>query len=301
MSPSAISLLRVPLGLGGARPGAELGPKSLIDAGLIRQLNHIHVHVSDEGSISIDSSTDSSAPRNSKLKHLETIAQVNARLRDKIDSLIEKYTFPLILGGDHSIAIGTIAGLTRHYQRLGVIWFDAHGDLNTPDTSPSGNIHGMSLAVSLDQGHPLLTELRKGCYPLDPAKVVIVGARELDQGEREIIKRLGITCFTMHEIDRYGMAAVMEKTLEIVSDGTDGVHLSFDIDSLDPYEAPGTGTTVRGGATYREAHFALERMFEANLLTSAEFVEVNPLLDHNKQTVRLANELICSALGKRIL
>ncbi|WP_195576223.1 arginase [Paenibacillus sp. 1001270B_150601_E10] len=301
MNTSLITLLRVPFGLGGARPGAELGPEALMQAGLVRQLSQLHLPVIDEGSIPIPKGAPLTRSAHPKLKHLEPIVQVTTALRDKVAAIVEQPTFPLILGGDHSIAIGSLAGLSMHYRRLGVIWFDAHGDLNTPDTSPSGNIHGMSLAVSLNRGHSLLTDIRKDCYPLDPSKVVIIGARQLDQGEREYIKQTGIHCFTMHEIDRYGMPAVMKKALRIVSEGTDGVHLSFDIDSIDPYEAPGTGTTVRGGVTYREAHFALEAMHEAKILTSAELVEVNPLLDHNKQTVKLANELICSLLGKRIL
>ncbi|NMM54024.1 arginase [Paenibacillus aquistagni] len=301
MNPSLISLLRVPFGLGGARPGAELGPESLMDAGLIRQLAHLELPVLDDGVVDILSSAALDQPRNPQLKHLEAVIQLNAKLRDAVSDRVKKALFPLIIGGDHSIAIGTIAGLTKHYRKLGVIWFDAHGDLNTHETTPSGNIHGMSLAVSLNQGHPRLTGLRKGSYSIDPRHVVIIGARQLDQGERAFIRQSGITCFTMHEIDRYGIAAIMEKAIAIVSAGTDGVHLSFDIDSVDPYEAPGTGTAVRGGVTYREAHYALEALHEANILTSAEVVEVNPLLDHNKQTVKLANELICSLLGKRIL
>lgn len=301
MDRNLISLLRVPYGKGGARPGAEQGPDALLEAGLVRHLSQLGLQTIDEGAVLPPSAQDSTQASGTKLKHLEEIAALNSDLADRVAEAAASGRFPLILGGDHSIAIGTIAGLTRHYRNLGVIWFDAHGDLNTEDTSPSGNIHGMSLAVNLDQGHPLLTRIRRQSSRIDPAKVVIIGARSLDEGERAYIRQAGITCFTMHDIDRKGMPYVMEQALRILGDGTDGVHLSFDIDSLDPAEAPGTGTPIPGGVSYREAHLALEMMYESGLITSAEFVEVSPPLDNQKRTVRLAIGLIGSLLGEQIL
>ncbi|MBD8500940.1 arginase [Paenibacillus arenosi] len=313
MRNKAVSLLSVPFGLGGARQGAELGPKVLIEAGIVRHLTNLNIQVINEGEVilppvaaaseltAIDTSTKQFVSASTNLKYLNEIIMLNTVAADRVSNIVEQGHFPLILGGDHSISIGTIAGIRRHYRNLGVIWFDAHGDLNTEATSPTGNIHGMSLAVNLGQGHPLLTQIHQSAYPIDPSKVVIIGARSLDQGEREYIRSFGVTCFTMHDIDRKGMLRVMEEALAIVGSGTDGVHLSFDIDSLDPYEAPGTGTPVQGGVNYREAHLALELMHESGLITSAEFVEVNPTLDQNKRTVLLANGLICSLLGQTIL
>jgi arginase len=294
-----ISLLSVPFDLGASRRGASLGPSAVLSAGLVRSLAKLQVVVHDQGSIPVPDAIKENA--NAKLKHLEEIVQVNTTLAKHVFDIAATGSFPLVLGGDHSIAIGTIAGLAQHYQNLGVIWFDAHSDLNTEDTSPSGNIHGMSLGVGLGRGPSALTQI-KGLAPhIKPQNVVIIGARQLDQGEREFIRASGITCFTMHEIDRMGMAKVIEESLKVVSKGTDGVHLSFDVDSLDPQEAPGTGTPIPGGVSYREAHFALELLYESGLITSAEFVEVNPSLDTNNKTARLTVELICSLLGQRIL
>ncbi|TVX93321.1 arginase [Paenibacillus agilis] len=313
MTNNAVSLLSVPFGLGGARQGAELGPKALIEAGIIRHLTKLNIQVINEGEVvlppiaaaselsAIDTGTKQFVSASTNLKYLDEIIMLNTATAERVSNIVQQGHFPLILGGDHSISIGTIAGIRRHYRNLGVIWFDAHGDLNTEATSPTGNIHGMSLAVNLGQGHPLLTQIQQSAYPIDPSKVVIIGARSLDQGEREYIRSFGVTCFTMHDIDRKGMMRVMEEALAIVGNGTDGVHLSFDIDSLDPHEAPGTGTPVQGGVNYREAHLALELMHESGLITSAEYVEVNPTLDHDKRTVRLANGLICSLLGQTIL
>jgi len=236
-----------------------------------------------------------------KAKYVDEVIAMSDALSEQVQASIESGRFPLVLGGDHSIAIGTLAGLTQQYQQLGVIWFDAHADLNTEETSPSGNVHGMSLAVAL--GRASLTEGQWNWpgKPLNPKNIVLVGSRDLDPGERSYIREQGIACFTMHDIDRYGMLHVMKEAIRIASDGTDGVHLSFDVDSVDPGEAPGTGTPVRGGVSYREAHLALELLHESGIVTSAEFVEVNPSLDTDNRTARLALELIGTLLGDRIL
>ena len=232
---------------------------------------------------------------------MSEVHEVSSQLSERVSEIVAEGAFPLVLGGDHSISIGTIAGLAEHYANLGVIWFDAHSDLNTEETSPSGNIHGMSLGISLGRGIPLLTGLRGISPKIKPEHVAIIGARSLDSGEKAYIRSLGIACYTMHDIDLIGIARVMDKVIRQFRQTTDGVHVSFDIDSLDPREAPGTGTPVRGGLSYREAHLALELLYQSDLVTSAEFVEVNPSLDKNDQTAKLAVELIGSLLGEQIL
>ena len=196
-------------------------------------------------------------------------------LAKEVDQAIEAGSFPLVLGGDHSIAIGTLAGVAKHYNNLGVIWYDAHGDLNTAETSPTGNIHGMPLAVSLGMGHPLLTNVAGYAPKIKPENIVIIGARSLDDGERALIKEKGIKVYTMHEIDRIGMTKVMEDSISYLKGKTDGVHLSLDLDGLDPNDAPGVGTPVLGGISYRESHLAMEMLAESEIITSAEFVEVH--------------------------
>jgi arginase len=232
---------------------------------------------------------------------LELVAEKNEHLAEKVDEVIQNGSFPLVLGGDHSIAIGTLAGVAKHYKNLGVIWYDAHGDLNTADTSPSGNIHGMPLAASLGIGHETLTKLAGYSPKVKPENIVIIGARSLDEGERELIKEIGIKVYTMHEIDRLGMAKVMEETIQYLQEKTDGVHLSLDLDGLDPLDAPGVGTPVIGGISYRESHLAMEMLAEANLITSAEFVEVNPILDEKNKTATVAVALMSSLFGDKLL
>lgn len=295
----ALSLISVKSGLGAGRQGAELGPDSIIQAGLIRRLNQLGYTSIDSKNVA--STAEHAASQELKIRHREEIIDVCKQLSTHLEESVSAGNFPLILGGDHSIAIGTLAGLTSQYKNLGVIWFDAHTDINTEATSPSGNMHGIPLAVGLGRAQLKITEINSSARELKPENIVIIGARDLDQAEKEIIRSTGITCFTMHEIDRMGMGKVMEEALRIVSNGTDGVHLSFDLDSVDPLEAPGTGTPVPGGVSYREAHFALELMYESGLITSAEFVEVNPTLDINNKTTRVTIEFILSLLGKRIL
>ena len=184
------------------------------------------------------------------------------KLAAKVDEIVQGGSFPLVLGGDHSIAIGTLAGVSKHYQNLGVIWFDAHGDLNTEETSPSGNIHGMPLAVSLGIGHPDLVNIYGYAPKVKPEHIVIIGARSLDEGEKKLIREKGIKVYTMHEIDRLGMTKVMEECISYLKERTDGVHLSLDLDGLDPVDAPGVGTPVIGGISYRESHLAMEMLAE---------------------------------------
>lgn len=294
-----VSLIHVPFGLGAGQAGAEYGPESIMQAGLRERMLASGIHIADE--VHIPCPTSTIPPLNPRAKYLPEVLDINRKLAEQMAVAMGKNHFPLVLGGDHSLAMGTLAGLTRVRNNVGVIWFDAHSDLNTVYTSPSGNLHGMSLAVSLGWTNWHFADARGNYRFIDPKHVVIIGARDLDIGEKAVIRQHGIACYTMHEIDRMGMEAVIQQALHIATAGTDHVHLSFDIDSVDPSEAPGTGTPVRGGVSYREAHFALELLSESGAVHSADFVEVNPTLDDAQKTSTLAMELICSLLGERIL
>ncbi|MCG0315051.1 MAG: arginase [Calditerricola sp.] len=295
-----IALIGVPMDLGADRRGVDMGPSAIRYAGVIERLTRLGFQVDDIGDLHV--------PRPSRmvgqdrnLKYLPEVAEVNRNLAAVVSEKVRTGYIPLVLGGDHSIAIGTIAGVAERYRNLGVLWFDAHGDLNTAETSPSGTIHGMPLAVSLGYGHEDLVHIGGFAPKIRPENVVIVGARDLDPGERELIKRIGLRVFTMHEIDRLGMTRVMEEALAIVTNGTDGVHLSLDLDAVDPHDAPGVGTPVVGGLTYRESHLAMEMLAEAGVLVSAEVVEVNPILDVENRTAKVAVALIGSAFGETLL
>lgn len=295
-----IAIVSVPFGKGAGSVGAEQGPASMLyAAGLLDKLNELSLGYRLTSEITLSPQLPLIFTDNAK--HLAEVIDISSQLGERVSHFVAGGDFPLVLGGDHSISIGTIAGLADHYARLGVIWFDAHSDLNTEETSPSGNIHGMSLGISLGRGIASLTTVR-GIHPkIKPEHVAIIGARSLDPGEKAYIRSLGIACYTMHDIDRLGIASVMDKVTEQMRETTDGVHVSFDIDSVDPQEAPGTGTPVKGGLSYREAHLALELLYQSGLVTSAEFVEVNPSLDTNNETAKLAVELISSLLGEQIL
>jgi arginase len=222
-----------------------------------------------------------------------------------IDRAMREGRFPLVLGGDHSVAVGTIAGVAHAFkqreEKIGVIWIDAHADMNTPETSPTGNIHGMPLACCIGKGPLELANILGYAPKVDPANVALVGVRDVDAIERQCVRESGITAFTMRDIDERGLREVMDRALAVAGDGTAGIHLSLDMDVVDPDEAPGVGTPVRGGMTYREAHLAMEIVCDSNDLTSMEIVEVNPVLDEANRTANLGVELVLSALGKRIL
>jgi arginase len=297
----AISIIGVPMDLGQTRRGVDMGPSAIRYAGVAERIENLGYQIHDEGDINIEPREKVHTDHDTNLKNLKAVADGNSRLADKVDEVIQANRFPLVLGGDHSIAIGTLAGVAKHYKNLGVIWYDAHGDLNTAETSPSGNIHGMPLAASLGIGHPVLTNIGGYNPKIKPENIVIIGARSLDGGERELIKELGIKVYTMHEIDRLGMTTVMEETINYLKERTDGVHLSLDLDGLDPHDAPGVGTPVIGGISYRESHLAMEMLEESNLITSAEFVEVNPILDERNKTATVAVALMGSLLGEKLL
>lgn len=295
-----LSVIGVAIDLGAGTPGVSLGPSAIRYAGVIERLQNIGYDVKDTGDI-VAIKPVSAISEGTNLKNLDEVTRVNTELCNRVDQEMQAGRFPLVLGGDHSIAIGTIAGVMKHCKNLGVIWFDAHGDINTAETSPSGNIHGMPVAVSLGLGHERLTSIGGSENKLETKNIVFVGCRDLDQGERKVLKSLGITVFTMHEIDRLGMTEVMNRAIAIASDGTDGIHVSFDMDSLDPVFVQGTGTRVPGGLTYRESHLALEMIALTEKLVSAEFVEVNPIIDHQNETAKTAVALMGSLMGEWLI
>lgn len=301
MDRKTISIIGVPMDLGQARRGVDMGPSAIRYAGVVERLEELNYEINDLGDIKIGQAQRLNEESVDNLRNLKAVAEASEALANEVDRTIQDGSFPLVLGGDHSIAIGTLAGVAKHYKNLGVIWYDAHGDLNTADTSPSGNIHGMPLAVSLGLGHPTLTKIGGYEQKVKPENIVVIGARSLDDGEKELIKEKGIKVYSMHEIDRMGMTAVMEETIAYLSERTDGVHLSLDLDGLDPHDAPGVGTPVIGGISYRESHLAMEMLEESGLITSAEFVEVNPILDDKNKTASVAVALMGSLFGEKLV
>ncbi len=295
-----ISIVGAPMNLGQLRRGVDMGPSAIRYAGVVERLESLGYQVNDLGDIEIGRDRLTTDPLTG-LRNLEAVVQASTKIADKVDKIMKEGSFPLVLGGDHSIAIGTLAGISKYFKRLGVIWFDAHGDLNTPETSPSGNIHGMPLAVSLGLGETTLTQIGGYCPKIQPENIVIIGARSLDEGEKRLIKEKGIKVYTMHEIDRLGIPKVIEETIAYFKNRSDGVHLSLDLDGLDPLYAPGVGTPVEGGLNYRESHLAMEMFFESEMITSAEFVEVNPILDEKNKTGILAVGLMASLFGESLL
>lgn len=295
-----LSIISVPIDLGAGTRGVNLGPEAIKYAGLIKRLENIGYSVEDRCDIPVNKKAAVTVA-GSNLKNLNIVAEVNEKLCEEVSSAMSEGKFPLVIGGDHSIAIGTISGVLQHKKNLGVIWFDAHGDINTPQTSPSGNIHGMPIAVLLGMGDESLTSIGGKDAVLKKENIVYIGSRDLDAGERTALKSLGIKVFTMHEIDDMGIKNVMTEAIRIAGEGTDGIHVSFDLDVLDPEVAPGTGTKVPGGMGYREAHYALELIARSEKLVSAEFVEVNPLLDHENMTAKAAVALAGSLLGEWLI
>lgn len=299
MSKLNISIIGVPMDLGQNRRGVDMGPSAIRYAGVVERLKDLGHSVRDLGDIVITRKEES---EDTHLRNLVEVVDGNTKLADKVHEVVSDGHFPLVLGGDHSIAIGTLAGLADSYENLGVIWYDAHADLNTAETSPSGNIHGMPLAASIGLGHEALVNIRSYAPKIKPENVVIIGARSVDPGERELIKEKGIKVFSMHEIDKHGMTEVMNQTIAYFQERkVDGVHLSLDLDGLDPLYTPGVGTPVPGGISYRESHLAMEMLYSSNLITSAEFVEVNPILDEKNKTADVAVGLMGSLLGESLL
>lgn len=303
-SKKAVAILGVPLGYGASMAGVDMGPAALRVAGLTERVAKLGYSVRDLGDMRLER-PQKPPEQYDKLKYVSQISSACEELAREVEQIVAAGELPLILGGDHSIAIGSIAGVAAYFRKrretLGLIWFDAHADMNTPETTPSGNIHGMPLSVLLGYGVPELTNIAGFSPKLDPTLCAHVGARDVDEGERELIRKLGIRFFTMREIDERGMTACMDEAISIASRGTGGYAVTFDVDVLDPGDAPGSGTLVRGGLTYREAHLGMEKIAEAGGMRSLEVVEINTALDVNNKTAELGVELILSALGKTIL
>jgi arginase len=305
-----IKIIGVPMDLGSGRRGVDMGPSAIRYAQLQEKLQAFTELVVDYGNLEIPTLGAhcllQSPLQNSKygklIKYEEEIYNACKQLSTVVENCVLNREFPVVLGGDHSIAMGTLAGIAKNPSlQIGVIWFDAHGDLNTPDTTPSGNIHGMPLAVALGKGSERLLRLFEHQNAIKPENVVLIGVRDLDQGEKDLIRELGIRVYTMHDIDRMGMDFVVKESLEIVSRNTNWVHLSLDVDGIDPQFAPGVGTPVPGGMTYREGLLSMELFHKSNLIRSLDVVEVNPILDERNRTAELAVSLILSLFGDTIL
>jgi arginase len=303
-----VHVLGVPLDHGAGRRGVGMGPAAVRIARLLESLERVGVRATDRGDVEVRGpETEEVGAENAR--YLGVVSRACADLAARVEEIIDEGNLPLVIGGDHSIALGTISGVSAALREegaseppeFGVLWFDAHADINTPETSPTGNIHGMPVALLLGKGPEELTSVAYAGPKLRPSRLVQIGLRDLDHEEKRRLRTSEIHTFTMDDIDRRGMATVMEEAIRLACDGVDFLHVSFDIDVLDPTVAPGTGTQKKGGLTYREAHLALEMVAETERLRSFELVEVNPVLDRENMTARLAVDLICSAMGKRIL
>ena len=300
-----IRVLGVPLDLGASRRGVDMGPSAVRVAGLEARLEALGHQVTDGGNIRVEIA-ETQASGNENARYLKQIAETCARAAEAVVETLEEGMTPLLLGGDHSLAAGSVSGVAEFYRRrgekIGVLWLDAHSDINTPETSPSGNVHGMPLAALLGLGPEALTNIFGYAPKIAAENTVLIGLRDIDAGERENLRRAGITeVYTMRDIDERGIRTVMEEALRAASRGAAGYHVSLDMDWIDPEDAPGVGTPVRGGATYREAHLAMEIVADHGRLLSFEIVEVNPVIDEHNRTAELAVELACSAFGKKIL
>ncbi len=298
-----IYIIGVPMDLGAGRRGVDMGPSAIRIAGLGDRLKKLGYRVIDEGDLAIRTQEEQRIKDHSA-KYLPEISRVVSVLAKKVDKVLGSDRFPLVLGGDHSIAVGTISGIAMHckrkHRKLGVLWIDAHSDINTPKTSPSGNIHGMPLAALLGIGPKDLINVSGTFKKIEPKNVVIVGLRSADEGERAYLRKSGVNVYTMGDIDKIGVNRVMKKALAKLSH-VDHLHVSFDLDSIDPVHAPGVGTPVKGGIDYREAHLMMELIADSKKMKSLEVVEVNPILDERNKSAEFAVELLQSVFGKKIL
>jgi arginase len=294
-----IDVIGVPMDFGQGRRGVDMGPSAIRYAGLRESIESLGRAIHEIGNLPVPIPELCRSDAEPNLRNIDCIVPVACDLMARVSEIIAEGHFPIILGGDHSLSLGSIKGAARH-KKLGVLWVDAHADFNTPQTTPSGNLHGMPLAALTGRGDPRMTGLGGETVSIRPERIAIVGARDIDPGERDNLREAGVRVFSMHEVDSYGIHTVMQQALDIVSSGADGIYLSFDMDSLDPLYAPGVGTPVQGGLTYREAHLVCEVLAETGKLAGMDFVEVNPILDDRNKTAKLAVELILSALGKRI-
>src|SRR5262245_313397 len=299
-----VNIIGVLMDLGADRRGVDMGPSAIRVADLNGRLAGLGYQVIDEGNYVVRNA-EMMEITDRRLKYLPEIAAACQKLSDQVQAALESGSIPIILGGDHSIAIGSVSGLATYYrksdQRVGVIWFDAHGDMNTPETSPSGNIHGMPFAAILGRGVKELTEINGFSPKVYPENCVLIGARSIDPEEAATIKTSNIRVMTMRELDERGMSAVMDDAVWLASRNTAGFHVTMDMDFVDPFYAPGVGTPVPGGPTYRESHLAMEKIADSGKMISFELTEVNPVLDVSNRTAELGVQLILSAFGKKIM
>ena len=288
----------VPIDLGQDRRGVDMGPSAIRYARLQGALEELGYQVADLGNAVTP--LPETVVKEGEIRHLEAVRDVCEEVAEQAEAMISNGLFPIFLGGDHSIAIGTVSGVARNFERIGVIWLDAHADFNTPQTSPSGNIHGMPLSVLTGAGHPDLVAIGGEGASVRTEDIVIVGLRSVDLEERRLLNDAGIRLYTMKEVDAYGIASVVRRALRALSH-LDRVHVSLDLDVVDPDVAPGVGTPVRGGLTYREAHLVMELINEAGIAASLDVVEINPILDQRNGTAELAVELVASLMGRQII
>ncbi|MBI3178647.1 MAG: arginase [Deltaproteobacteria bacterium] len=298
-----VAIIGVPLDLGANRRGVDMGPSALRLTGLAERIQRLGYEVIDTADVDVPLPEECEVGDPRK-KYANEIARVCRDLCERVYTLLKQGRVPVTLGGDHSLAMGSISGVARYFhekdEKLGLIWFDAHGDMNTPESTTSGNVHGMPLAHVLGMGDALLASLAGFKPAVQAASACLIGVRDLDEREKKPIAQSGINVFTMKDIDRHGVSHVIERAIELASRGTAGIHVSFDVDAIDPSEALGVGTPKKGGLTYREAHLCMEMIADARRLTSLDVVEVNPILDTRNVTAELGSELILSALGKQI-
>jgi len=299
-----IRIIGVPMDLGASRRGVDMGPSALRVAGLQARIKQLGHQVEDIGNISVKQPEEMSYGEK-RAKYLAEIADACKDLGAMVEKSLEESMLPVVLGGDHSIAAGTLSGIAAHFRKkekkIGLIWLDAHGDINTPESSPSGNVHGMPLAAAMGYGATELVELQGFKPKVEPQNISLVGIRDLDSQEKKLAKKSGVHVFTMRDIDERGMREVMSDALKYAMDDTDGISVSLDMDFVDPSDAPGVGTPVRGGVTYREAHLAMEMIADTEAMVSLEIVEINPVIDEHNRTALLGVELVLSGLGKKIL
>ena len=299
-----IKIVGVPLDLGQDRRGVDMGPSAMRVAGLNARVAALGYQVVDAGNVPAPIA-EMQHFGVERAKYLAEVAETCRRHALWVEAILRQGFLPLVLGGDHSIAVGTVAGVSNFFRRkkkkVGLVWIDAHADINTPETTPSGNIHGMPLACCLGLGAPELARIFGYAPKVAPENVALIGVRDLDPGEKVTVRRQGVRVFTMRDIDERGMRAVMQEGLAAATHGTAGFCASFDMDAVDPSEAPGVGTPVRGGISYREAHLAMEMIADSGKMVSLELVEVNPVIDEHNKTANLGVELALSALGKKIL
>ncbi|MBI2793395.1 MAG: arginase [Ignavibacteria bacterium] len=299
-----VRLIGFPIDLGTDRRGVDMGPSAMRIADIDLRLQALGYSVIDEGDIPIRN-IEIQEEQHARLKYLPEVAEMSHVLSTRVKDVLDSGEFPLIIGGDHSMSIGSLAGIGAHCKEndktLGVIWIDAHADMNTAETTPSGNIHGMPLAIAMGYGDSSLTSIGGDFRKLDPRNLAIIGLRSIDPGERLLIKELGVAAYTMFDIDKLGMHEVATRILEEMSRSVDHLHISFDVDGVDPDIAPGVGTPVPGGLTFRETHLFMEMISRIDAYASLDVAEVNPILDVRNKTAEFAADVVASSMGKRIL